>query len=406
MIVPNSSVVFPSSNLDHNLRDSFPLLSGFSSTRELEASPIYAELRAEIDRVLGGTVHESLREGSGSTHPYLRATAWNLERGLRLAGIIRVLQEHPELSQSDLIFATELDYGMTRTQNRFVARELAAALKMDYAFAPCYMNLNKGAGLEANSPGENTQALHGNALFSRFPMREAHSLALPNGKDKMKGREKRLGCQRAVLALVDHPLGTLRAISVHLDAHCTQGHRQHQMKLILEHLEGWNPSLPTLIGGDWNTSTYNSKNAAYSILGYARRVLMGVRHVLENHYPYPDRWFERHLFREIERRGYSYRDLNESGVCTLHYDVEDLSTNENMGEWIPDWCFWFIEWALKKQQGRCSMKLDWFAGKDVIPYPDHPPRVVNGLVDSEGALSDHDPIVLDFLVDGQRGEGY
>ena len=403
--MPNTSVTSPSSSLDHNLQDSFPLLSGFSSTRELEASPIYAELRTEIDRVLGGTVHESLGVASGSTRPYLRATAWNIERGLRLAGIIRVLQEHPQLSQSDLILVTELDYGMTRTQNRFVARDLAVALEMDYAFAPSYMNLNKGAGLEANSPGENTQALHGNALFSRFPIREAHSLALPNGKDKMKGGEKRLGCQRAVLALVDHPLGTLRAVSVHLDAHCTQRHRQHQMKLILEHLEGWNPSLPTLIGGDWNTSTYNSKNAAYSILGYARRVLMGVRHVLENHYPFPDRWFERHLFREIERRGYRYRDLNEPGVCTLHYDVEDLSINENMGEWIPDWCFWFIKWALKKQQGRCSLKLDWFAGKEVIPHPEQSPKVINGLTDSEGALSDHDPIVLDFLIDGQSGEG-
>ena len=118
-IVTNSSAASPSSSLDHNLQDSFPLLSGFSSTRELEASPIYAELRAEIDRVLGGTVHESLGGGSGSTRPYLRATAWNIERGLRLAGIIRVLQEHPQLSQSDLIFVTELDYGMTRTQNRF-----------------------------------------------------------------------------------------------------------------------------------------------------------------------------------------------------------------------------------------------------------------------------------------------
>ena len=62
-IVTNSSAASPSSSLDHNLQDSFPLLSGFSSTRELEASPIYAELRAEIDRVLGGTVHESLGGG-------------------------------------------------------------------------------------------------------------------------------------------------------------------------------------------------------------------------------------------------------------------------------------------------------------------------------------------------------
>ena len=393
----------PTRSLNHSLQGYFPLLQNFSSTRELEAAPIYGELRTEIERVLGGTVHEDFSSGTNEKPSHFRATAWNIERGLRLEGIIRVLQEHPRLSQSDLLLVTELDYGMTRTQNRFVARDLAVALGMNYAFAPSYLNLNKGAGLESNSPGENTHALHGNALFSRFPIREAHSVALPNGKDKMKGGEKRLGCQRAVLSLVDHPLGTIRAVSVHLDAHCTQRHRQYQMKLILDHLDGWHPTLPALVGGDWNTSTYNSKNATYSILGYARRILMGVQNVLENHYPYPDRWFERHLFRELDRQGYRYRDLNELGVCTLHYNVEDLSINENMGEWIPDWCFWFIEWALKKQQGRCSLKLDWFAGKDIVPHPEQPPVVVGKLGAEDGPLSDHDPIVLDFLTEDLKG---
>jgi hypothetical protein len=63
--------------------------------------------------------------------------------------------------------------------------------------------------------------------------------------------------------------------------------------------------LPVLIGGDWNTSTYNSRRAVYSIFGFWRRVMMGSGYFIRNHYPHPDRWFERHLFRELESRGWN-----------------------------------------------------------------------------------------------------
>jgi hypothetical protein len=126
---------------------------------------------------------------------------------------------------------------------------------------------------------------------------------------------------------------------------------------------------------------------------------MGVGNVVKNHYPYPERWFERKLFRELERRGYIYRELNALGVCTLHYDVGDATVNTNMGDWIPQWCFWFINWALKKHEGRCSLKLDWFAGKGIKRDSDTLPQVVGELRDAEGVLSDHDPIVLDFSLE-------
>ena len=123
---------------------------------------------------------------------------------------------------------------------------------------------------------------------------------------------------------------------------------------------------------------------------------MGIDNVLDNHYPHPQRWFERRLFRELENRGYRYRDLNRMGACTLHYDAANLATNRNMAEWIPNWCFWFINWALKEHQGRCSMKLDWFSGKGILHDPQSPPRVIGGLGEIFGKLSDHDPILLDF----------
>lgn len=401
-IEPETEAASP---LDHELTPHFPALAAFASTKTLAASSLYQRLRPEIERVLKHVVREDFAEDQTRAHPAaataVRATAWNIERGKQLPGIIRALREHPVLRASDLLLLTELDYGMARTSNAHVAREIARALRMNYAFASCYLALNKGSGVEADVEGENERGLHGNALFSPYPLRRVHAVDLPNGKDKMAGKEKRLGQQRAVIADIEHPAGEFRAVSLHLDAHSTQRHRQHQMRLILDHLDKLEPRLPTLIGGDWNTSTYNSRRAAYAILGYARRVAMGVGNVVRNHYPYPERWFERKLFRELEGRGYAYRELNALGVCTLHYDVGDATVNTNMGDWIPQWCFPFINWALKKHEGRCSLKLDWFAGKEITVAPGARPEVIGGLQEAGVVLSDHDPIVLDFVLESR-----
>jgi endonuclease/exonuclease/phosphatase family metal-dependent hydrolase len=388
------------SPLGHNLRPHFGELARFHSTKALEASALYARLRPEVERVLNG-VEQGEFAPEESPPPLdsgaVRATAWNIERGIKLEGIIRALGGHELMRRSDVLLLTELDYGMARSGNRHVAREIAEGLSLGYAFAPCYVNLSKGSGLESDSEGENAEALHGNAVLSRWPILRAWSVALPNGKDKMKGREKRLGSQRAVVCDIEHPSGVFRAVSLHLDAHSSQRHRERQMKVVLDFLQSLTPSLPVLVGGDWNTSTYNSRRAAYAIAGFFRRVLMGVGHVIENHYLKPERWFERGLFRELERRGYAYAGLNEPGAGTLHYDVKDLAANTNMGEWVPRWCFWWIEWALRDHGGRCSLKLDWFAGSGIEPDSDAPPRVVGGLRGDGGeVLSDHDPIVLDF----------
>lgn len=391
------------SALDHKLQPYFSELAKFDSTKALQSSPLYAKLRPEIEKVLSTVAQENFAPDlpAKTSRSSLRATAWNIERGIRFESILRELREHPLMSNSDVLLLTELDYGMARTDNRFVAREIAEQLRLNYVFSPCYINLNKGSGLEVHTAGENTQALHGNAIFSRYPLTGAHLLALPNGKDKMRDNEKRLGSQTAAIADVLHPTGTLRLVSLHLDAHSTQRHRHRQMSLLLDHLDTLRPQIPVLIGGDWNTSTYNSRRAVYTILGFFRRVLMGVGNVIRNHYVHPERWFERGLFKELEKRGYDYRNLNEPGAGTFPYDVKDLAVNTNMGDWIPQWCFWFLNRALEPHGGRCSLKLDWFAGKGIQPDALNHPRVIGNLTDAAGKLSDHDAIILDFNLKGE-----
>jgi endonuclease/exonuclease/phosphatase family metal-dependent hydrolase len=386
---------------DDSFRDFLRDLARFDSVRELEKSAAYRKLRPAIERVLGNVWQDQFAPPQVPALSAVQAVAWNIERGLCSAAVTRALQEHPALQRADILLLSEVDWGMARTDNRFIAHDLASSLKMNYAFAPCYLALTKGAGVEKHVEGDNAESLHGNALMSRFPMHRVHSLALPNGKDKMKGAEKRIGAQRAVIADIAHPGGTFRAVALHLDAHSSQRHRYLQMKRVLNHLDSLTPKLPVLIGGDWNTTTHDASRALYCILGYFRRVLMGIRHVVSNHYPYPERWFERRLFRELEGRGYKYRELNSLGQCTLHYDVKDIAANANIGEWVPQWCFWFTNWALERTGGRCSMKLDWFAGKGVAPVA--PAVAIPDLTDEGRRISDHDPIVLPFKVNDFPG---
>lgn len=381
--------------LDHDLEKYFPELLAFETTAELEKSAVYKQIKPEVERILNAVVQENFALTVFEKSETVRALAWNIERGNRFDGIVAALENHRALKNKDLLLLTELDYGMARSGNRFVARNLAERLKLNYAFAPVYIALQKGSGVEAEAVGENTKSLHGLAMFSKYPIKNAHAVALPNGKDKMFGKEKRLGYLRALVADIEHPAGDFRAVTVHLDAHSSRAHRHLQMKIILDHLDALPERLPTIIGGDWNTTTYNAQSANRAIAGYFRRVLMGVKNVVRNHYPHPDRYFERGLFDELERRGFDYKSLNEIGVGTLHYDMQNAAYNTNLSDWVPQWCFPFIFWAANRVGGRVSARLDWFAGKGIRATSE--PLTVGDLFDADGVpLSDHDAIVLDF----------
>ena len=392
------SRVGPPSLLDHDLNQYFPELLKFESTLELEASDVWEKIRREAERVLNAVVVEDFAPPASGAGSVIRALAWNLERGIRFDGIAAALKDHPQLKGKDILLLTELDHGMARSGNRFVARSLARELGLNYAFAPVYIPLQKGSGVESEMDGENTVSIHGVAMLSRFPMKNVHTVPIPNGKDKMWGKEKRLGQLRALIADIEHPSGPFRAVTVHLDAHCSRAHRVLQLKIILDHLDTL-PPLPTLIGGDWNTTGFNSQSSTRAILGYWRRVLMGPKNVALNHLPHPERFFERRLFADIERRGYSFREFNNIGQGTLHYDVDSIEKNTNLRDWVPEWCFPFIFWAAGRVGGKVSARLDWFAGKGIDVAGETSPQTVGDLADDRGnPLSDHDAITLDFVL--------
>jgi endonuclease/exonuclease/phosphatase family metal-dependent hydrolase len=394
----------PPSILEHDLNKYFPELLKFESTAEMERSAVCSEIKDEVAGIMSAVVAEATAVGGGLTSAVdegrgeIHALAWNLERGIQFEGIAQALARHPDLKDKDVLMLPELDHGMARSGNRFVAKELAEQLGLNYAFAPVYIALQKGSGVESEMAGENTLSIHGLAMMSPWPMANVHAVDLPNGKDKMSGKEKRLGWLRALIADIEHPAGTFRAVTVHFDVHCSREHRRKQMRIILDHLDTL-PSMPTLIGGDWNTTTFNAQTATRAILGYWRRVMMGIKNVAKNHFPHPDRYFERGLFSDVESRGYDYKSLNELGVGTLHYHIESIEKNTNLRDWVPEWCFKFIFWAARRVGGSVSVRLDWFAAKGLKIAPGTEPQTVGDLMTGDGIpLSDHDAITVDLAL--------
>jgi endonuclease/exonuclease/phosphatase family metal-dependent hydrolase len=372
-----------------------PLLAPLTLHRNLTetlADPLYQSLAPRVERLINFVHQSDFCPSTAPARDRYRIVAWNIERGVQLDHQIDVLRRDPRLANCDLLLITEADAGMARSNNRMVSEELARALGMAQIFAPSYLALGKGSGVERDSAGVNLFGLHGNALLSRYPIRDARVFGLKNGVDKMAHREKRLGRQAVVIATIDFPGHPVQAVSLHLDAQSTQRHRFMQMREVLEQLD---PALPTVIGGDWNTSTYDSSHALWAILGFWRRVFMGVDHVIRNHYLYPDSYFERDLFRRLEKEGFDYRHANVAGAPTVYYDIADIRARRNLNEWVPTWCFKFIHWSLRNHGGRCPLKLDWFAMRGLQIEN---PIVAHDLARDYGVpLSDHDPIAIDLV---------
>ena len=373
------------------LRPAFTDLAQCASTSELLAHESYQQIRPLADRVLRSIETGSFATARTAAKPTYRVIAWNLERGIEYQGQLEALRSHPYLSTADVYLITETDVGMARSGNRNVARDLARNLRLDYAFAPCYLNLSKGAGVESEAVGENDLGLHGNAILSRHPICNPRAIALGNGRDKMRGREKRLGQQAALAAEISLPDLELSVCSVHLDAQSSQRHRRNQMETAIN---GLPRSGPAVIGGDWNTTTFDSSSAFRAIVGFWVRVVLGVRNTIRNHFLRPYTYFERELFRLLEHRGFDWRTANLLDERTTSYDVEDAKTHKNLREWVPAWCFDFIRWALREFDGKCPLKIDWCAVRGMTPIS---PVVLHEFREQRATpLSDHDAIGVDL----------
>jgi endonuclease/exonuclease/phosphatase family metal-dependent hydrolase len=262
----------------------------------------------------------------------LRVGEWNIERGLNFSLIRSVLSDPDEflratanqkrmgadrretvesqlatLQDVDVLVLNEVDMGMKRTEYRDVARDLAAALHMNYAYGVEFVELDPvfDLGMEQVHLSDAQQdqrlqrdlqvaphryrGLHGTAILSRYPIDRARIVRLPvcydwyateykaiskleQGKrwsahrlfrERIE-RELRQGGRMALiadLAVPESPTGEATIVATHLENKCAPSCRRKQMAALLAEVKA--VENPLVLAGDLNTT--GRKNTPTSV---------------------------------------------------------------------------------------------------------------------------------------------
>ncbi len=259
--------------------------------------------------------------------PSLRVVEWNIERGIELEKMKLLLTDqqafidevhakaasntNPEkakddvlraqmevLQSADVLVLNEVDWGMKRSGYRVVVKELADALKMNWAYGVEFVEVDpKILGIQsfanAKTPEERKEleelfsvdkarllGLHGTAILSRYPLRDVKLVPFQyvaydwyNGEKKYgqleagkrKGaslvfgeaivREVRRGGRTNLIATIDVPDlpgGQLTIVAAHLENRTTPKGRVKQMDEILDFIRPI--PHPVVVAGDMNTT--------------------------------------------------------------------------------------------------------------------------------------------------------
>ena len=181
----------------------------------------------------------------------LGVLVFNMERGVHLEEIREFLRDCPDIQPFDLILANELDDGCFRSGNQNTARELASAFGLNYAWGLEFIELVD----ERNEKG-----FHGNAVFSRWPIRRAGVIRLPEQYNWYFDRQRRIGGRLAVYAELDVGGKSLGAVSIHLENRTHGAGRKAQMQAILEAVDRELAGMQVILGGDLNTNTFDGRS--------------------------------------------------------------------------------------------------------------------------------------------------
>lgn len=204
---------------------------------------------------------KQLETGSFITKPNLNAipdririVTWNINRGQKLDEVIDFLAG----AAADLILLQEVDVNARRTRGRNVAREIARALAMNYAF---------GCEFEELAQRCNAQpAYHGQATISRFPLQESRFLRfncqssfwLPRWYiPRTKAFQRRIGGRMALISCIDLPGCKTAVYNVHLESRGDDELRSKQLGDIVDDAFQISADAQVVIAGDFNANLRN-----------------------------------------------------------------------------------------------------------------------------------------------------
>jgi endonuclease/exonuclease/phosphatase family metal-dependent hydrolase len=374
--------------LQHALASHYGELRRIKTRSQLHASALWSRIGGEVEQLLG-TVERGDRSDAKPPAGSLRAVAWNIQRGIHFDRLRTALHEDPILRSADVLLLSEVDNGLGRSNNRNVARELAEALGMSYAFAVSYLTLEDDH-LENPEGRENTLALAGSAILSRAPIRRAFNADLPELRDKFSSSEKRLGKKRAVIAELETASGPIVVAQAHLDSNASSRQRAQQLAALLAGAKQLGvPRM--LVGGDFNTTTYDLESKWRMVKDILHKlVVTGFDGTVAN-YMTPDQRYELPLFAAIRDAGFSIDGWNDRALASMSYDFSDPYTLNKVRAAVGGLLTRWLVRRLHKFGGLVRARLDWFAGHQLAPSA---PRVVH----VDGHATDHDAVVVDVAI--------
>jgi endonuclease/exonuclease/phosphatase family metal-dependent hydrolase len=301
-----------------------------------ETQPLLPSLQAKLDRLLTTPFVSNAASARGvqpalpkdaKLGTFIRVVQWNIERGIeydaisaaltnpaRFARLIdpsahprgssdrkTILQQVELLKQADVIVLNEVDWGMKRTEYRNVAADLAAALRMNYAYGVEFVEVDPIAlgteEFEELSTEDRAKlkeqitvdkaryrGMHGTAIFSRFTLQNVRLQPFENqphdwykqeiesvkpleaGKRKASDvvfrekveREVRRGGRMVLTAdIIDEriPGGSVKIVATHLEDKTKPDGRRKQLEELLNRLSA--ETVPVIVAGAMNTSTHD-----------------------------------------------------------------------------------------------------------------------------------------------------
>ena len=379
-------------------------LRRFATVEGLQRSQFYRTHKAELNSLLDAPRIYRANDTKPRLQSFLRIIEWNIERGSRLDGILEVLTSHPVLRFADLLLINELDDGMLRSGNLSVPLELSRALSAHAIFGVEYLELTKGVGDELNLKGENTAALHGNAILTRHSFSNPEVILLPRCENNFESKERRVGGRIGII--VDLEIGgkTFVAGNTHLDVINTPRCRATQMRAMLQAMQTrlgeQAGNRAAIIGGDLNTHTF-ARGTRLRAMKNTATILGGNRDNLTRRLMNPEK--SEPAIGEFARFGYETTGFNDRSATsrTIVSNLDDASR-------LPRPMKWWVNRRIGSEGLLLEFRLDWLAARGVRALKageviDEQTGVasVNAqtLLDlnyGDAPLSDHDPIVVDI----------
>jgi endonuclease/exonuclease/phosphatase family metal-dependent hydrolase len=352
---------------------------------------LWKQIGAEVERVCSAVeLHQ--HAGARPLGASLRVAAWNIQRGRRFDALLRALRDEPLLAAADVLLLSEVDCGMARSGNRHVARELGAALGMSYAFGVSYLVLEDDWG-ESVEGLSNERALAGTAILSRAPIETVENVDVPELRDKFSSSEKRLGKKRALVCRIAS-LGGRRPLTVaacHLDSNASPAGRARQLEAIVAAGARLAGDGALLVGGDLNTTTYDLAGPLALARNLVHKLVVTGFHETIRQYMTPELRYERPVFEVLRAHGLAVDGFNDRQHGTLHFDINDEYALQKTRRLVGGALTRLLVRKLRPWNGRVPARLDWFAGRGLVP-------VAASTIDPRPVASDHAAIVVDVTL--------